>query len=407
MCATLGTDYSWIVLPLLVGLALIVYTATRFGVLPAVRVAIKASPARWDDVLVDRRVLNRLSLFGPALIFRLGLECAADAQLQDALIKVANTILIFGAVWAAGAVSKALDDLYRTLDIARSRPIKAYLQLLLVALWIFAIVLVVAMVFDQQVGRLLAGVGAFTVVLLLIFKDTILSMVASIQLINNNLLAIGDEIDVPSLELNGVVEDIALHAVTIRGPDKKTTTVPTHYLSTHVFKNWKGVDEAGGRHMRRLVFIDVSSIRFLTPEEVERFRSFEPLAEYMESKLAEIEEWNVNNYIPADKTGDPRQLTNIGTFRAYLLEYLRRQPTTATDHLAVMVRQLHPTPHGLPIEIYVYSLSTDLFSHEEVAADLLDHTLAVVPNFGLRVHQEPSTEDVRSKPDDGKAVASE
>ena len=372
------------------------YLALRFVVLPVVRRIIRRSRYQWDDVLVDRSVLRRLSLFGPALIFRIGIEYVDVSDVKDTLVDIANIILIVGAVWALGAVLRAFTDLYRRLDVARSRPIKAYLQLLLIVAWVLAGVLVLSIVTEVAVVRLLAGAGAAMAILLLVFRDTILSMVAGIQLINNNLLAIGDEIDVPDLGLNGVVQDIALHTVTIRGSDKKTTTIPTHYLTTHVFKNWDGIDEAGGRHLRRAVYIDASTVRFLTVEELERYKRFEPLATYMGDKLDEIEKWNGDREPPSGMQGDPRRLTNLGTFRAYVLEYLKRHRATATEHLKVMVRQRQPTPHGIPIEIYAYSLPTDLVSYEGVAADLMDHILAMGPEFGLRVHQEPGSEDVRS-----------
>lgn len=398
LCNTLGDSYWWVMLPLLVAIAVGSYLAIRFLAVPAARLAIKASPARWDDIFVDRKVLHRLSLFGPALIFRLGLEeCVVSGDIQEGLIRFANVILIFGGLWSAGAILKAVDDLYRQLDIARSRPIKGYLQLLLIVLWILATVLVTALTFNESIGFLLAGVGTVTAVLILVFRESILSIVASIQLTQNDLLSVGDEIDVPDLELTGVVQDIALHTVTIMGSDKKNVTIPTHALTSHPFKNWKGIDEAGGRHIRRSICLDMTTIRFLTPDELERFRRFDPIADYMNQKVNDLDQWNNEHEPLPGLEGDPRRLTNIGTFRAYVLEYVRRQPRTETDQLKVMVRQLQPTPQGLPIEIYLYSKPTDLVSYEKVAADLIDHILAMVPEFGLKVHQEPSGFDMRNR----------
>ena len=397
MCATLR-DIGWASIPLSIASAVVAYLAIRFLVLPGTRRAIRASRATWDDVLVDDRVLHRLSLVGPAVIVRLGLGCFAGDRVADTLLIFANLVLVFGGVWVIGAVLHAINDMYRLLDVAKSRPIKAYLQLLLLALWLLAVVLAVAEVFDEPIGRLLAGVGALMAVLLLFFRDTILSMTASIQLINNSLLAIDDFIEVPDLNIEGLVEDIALHTVTIRSADQKTTHVPTQVLASHVFKNWRGMTEAGARLLTRAIYIDVSSIRFLTDKEIDRFRTFEPLADFIEAHLARVAAWDDAHPVANGLRGDPERLTNLSALQAYALEYIKRHPLTATDGFNVMVRQRQQTPSGLPLEIFTYSVPTDLVPHEEVASQLMDHLLAMVPEFGLRVHQDPSTEDVRAAP---------
>ncbi len=394
-------DVGWAAIPLTLLVAVGTYLVIRYLVLPGVRRAIRASRATWDDILVDDKVLHRLSLIGPAVIGRMGLGCFAGEELADTLLVFANLILIIGGVWVLGAVLHAVNDMYRRLDVAKSRPIKAYLQLLLLALWLLAVVLAVGEVFDEPIGRLLAGVGALMAVLLLFFRDTILSMTASIQLINNSLLAIDDFIEVPDLNIEGLVEDIALHTVTIRSADQKTTHVPTQVLASHVFKNWRGMTEAGARLLTRAIYIDVSSIRFLTDEEIDGFRTFEPLADFIEAHLARVTVGGAAQPVTEGLRPDPERLTNLSLLQAYALEYIKRHPLTATDGFKVMVRQRQHTPSGLPLEIFTYSVPTDLVPHEAVASQLMDHLLAMVPEFGLRVHQDPSTEDVRAAPQPG------
>lgn len=377
--------------------AVLTYFAVRVLILPVVRRTVKRTTFRWDDVFADRTFQHRISLLIPGIVFYAGVS--AVPSLGDFWIeawqRIAGAGVVLVAAMVLGALLAAINTIYETFPIANDRPIKGYLQVVQIFIYLFATVLIAAILANQSPWFFLSGIGAATAVLLLIFKDTILSFVASIQLATNDMLRVGDWIEMSQFNADGDVVDIALHTVKVQNWDKTITTIPTYKLISEPFKNWRGMAESGGRRIKRAVNIDMSSVRFLTDDEIERFSHFAPLADYMTAKRREIAEHNAANEPAEDMTGDPRRLTNIGTLRAYMVSYLKNHPDIAED-MTFLVRQLAPGPKGLPIEIYVFSADTRWPQYEALQADIFDHLLAMLPEFDLRTFQEPTGADFRS-----------
>lgn len=376
--------------------AVAAYVAVRL-VLPVVRRFARRSKFRWDDIILDRKLRHRIALLAPAVLFYVGARGIADdsSSWRELLVRTSAAVLIAIGAMTVAAILHSANTVYEAKAISKDRPIEPYIQLGVILVYLFAAVFVIATLADQPPWFFVSGLGAMTAVLLLIFKDTILSFIASIQLAQNDMVDVGDWIEMPEFNADGDVIDVALHTVTVQNFDKTITTIPTYKLINQSFRNWRGMRDADRRRIKRSLHVDLSSIRFLSIGEIERFSNFEPLRDYMATKLAELADDRVINDPEPGYTGDPRRLTNIGTLRAYIVSYLDQLDTVDTDNMTFLVRQLQPGPHGLPLEIYVFATTTDWAEYEAVQADIFDHILAMVPKFGLRLFQEPTGGDVR------------
>ncbi len=383
---------------ILFGVAVLTYVLARYVAFPLVRRAAARTATRWDDVLRDRKLLNRLSWFAPLVVLRVGIDVVvSDPELDEWLglgQRITDALLVLAGLLAFSALAAAVDRIYSTLEVALQRPIKGYLQIAMIILWVVGGIVIVARLADQSIGLFVGGLGALSAVVILVFRDTILSLVASVQLTGNDMLRVGDWIEMPAQNADGDVIEVALHTVKVQNWDKTITTIPTYQLISDSFKNWRGMAESGGRRIMRSLMIDMSTIRFLEADEVEHWVRFAPLADYMQSKRDEISQWNASVADGGNLIGDPRRLTNIGTFRAYVIAYLQRHPQLATDTMTMLVRQLQPTPEGLPLEIYVFTTTTEWAAYEGIQADIFDHLLAIIGEFGLRVHQIPTGADI-------------
>ncbi len=363
-------------------------------VLRLIRRALSLSPlVQGQDKLGD--LVARLSNVVPALVIQLGVGLIVGLPPTLVLLtrNVANAFMILTVALALGAALGIVNDIYQRRPDAANRPIKGYLQVAKLVIYSAAVVLMIAALMDRSPLLLLSGLGAMAAVLMLVFKDTILSLVASVQLSSNDMVRVGDWIEMPQLNADGDVVDIALHTVKVQNWDKTITTVPTHRLISESFKNWRGMREAGGRRIKRALMIDQTSIRFLGAAEVKALQRFTLLTGYLETKQAEIARWNEAR---PDRTRDKvnaRRITNIGTFRAYVLAYLQAHPSVARD-MTLLVRQLAPSPTGLPLEIYCFTATTAWADYEAIQSDIFDHLLAILPEFGLRVFQEPTGGDL-------------
>jgi miniconductance mechanosensitive channel len=355
----------------------------------------RRSSTAWDDLLLQKGLFHRLSWAVPLVVVHQLLPVVPHlpTPLLAFLQRVAMAALVLIALRALGALLTVVNDIYSRYPMARNRPIKGYLQVLLIAAWVVGVVLIIAMLMDRSPLLLLSGLGAMTAILLLVFRDTLLSLVAGVQLTINNLIRVGDWIEMPQFGADGEVVDIALHAVTVQNWDRTLTVIPTHRFLEHSFKNWRGMTDSGGRRIKRAFHVDLSSIRFLDAAEIERFSRFVLLRDYMLRKKAELEAYNREHLVEPGLVANARRLTNVGTLRAYISAYLRQHPKVHQD-MVCMVRQLAPTPEGLPLEIYVFSNDTAWVNYEGIQADLFDHVLAMVPEFGLRVYQKPSGADL-------------
>ncbi|KFN49566.1 mechanosensitive ion channel family protein [Arenimonas composti] len=356
---------------------------------------VRRSPMKWDDILLGRGILRRLAHAVPALIFFHGVAVVPGlppvaAQL---LRNLAAALIVLAIAQAISALLRAIQDVYEQRDPerARVRPIKGYLQVARIVLYLIAAVLMIAVLIERSPVLLLSGVGALAAVLMLVFKDTLLSLVANVQISSNDMVRVGDWIEMPKYGADGDVIDIALHVVKVRNWDKTITTIPTYALVSESFRNWRGMQEVGGRRIKRALPIDQSTVRYLGDDEVVALRRFTLLAPYLDAKAAELAAWNAarDGQAPVNL----RRLTNIGCFRAYALAWLRAHPRIH-QAMTLLVRQLPPGPHGLPLEIYCFTATTAWGEYEGIQADVFDHLLAILPEFGLRAYQAPSGADV-------------
>ncbi len=378
---------------LIVG-AIIIDLIVRKLIIGIVRAFARRTSSTWDDVLIDHNVFGRLVQIVPALIVYVGILFINGLPEPLVLLtrNVAMGYMVLMMTMAVSALLSAANTIYSTLPVSKERSLKGFVQLIQIVVWVVGGVLIVATVIDRSPLLLLSGFGAMTAVLLLVFKDTILSLVASVQLTAQDMVRVGDWIEMPQFGADGDVVDVQLHTIKVQNWDKTITTIPTHRLITDSFKNWRGMSQAGARRIKRSVFIDVSSIRFQTQPEVEHFTRFALLKDYITKKEQELSDYNAGLKTVVDAEVNQRRLTNIGMFRAYAFNYLKNHPSI-DQSMTLILRQLGPGPEGLPLEIYCFTNTTVWADYENIQSDIFDHLLAIVPEFGLKLFQKPAGSD--------------
>jgi len=341
-------------------------------------------------------VINRLANILPVLVVHLGVELVPHLPqtLKHLIHVLCNSLFVLCLALAASGFLTFVNLLYERSPQAQMRPIKGYIQLAKILLYAITAVLVIAILLDRSPLILLSGLGAMAAVLMLIFQDTLLSLVASVQISSNDILRVGDWVEMPSLNADGDVIDIALHAVKIQNWDKTISTIPTRRFVTDSFKNWRGMSESGGRRIKRCLYLDQTSVQFLDDEQVQRLHRLRLLGDYLSHKQHELHEWNEKLAQYAEVPANLRRLTNLGTFRAYVEHYLRNHPGIHQG-MTLLVRQLSPSEAGLPLELYCFTNTTGWNAYEAIQSDIFDHLLAIVPEFYLRVFQKPSGSDLR------------
>jgi len=361
----------------------------------AVRTVAKRSKATWDDALIEHNVVGRIVQLVPAFIIYSGVAFVPDLPEYAAnLIRnVAMGYVVLVATMALTALLGAANTIYSSLPVAKVRPLKGFVQLLQIIVWVIGGVLIVATLIDRSPLILLSGFGAMTAILLLVFKDTILSLVASVQLTAQDMVRVGDWIEMPQFGADGDVIDVQLHTVKVQNWDKTITTIPTHRLISDSFKNWRGMQSTGARRIKRSVLIDVNSIRFQSRDEIDHFKRFALLKDYIAAKEEELAAYNEALEHEVSEAVNMRRLTNVGTFRAYAESYLQNHPHIHKG-MTLMVRQLGADAHGLPLEIYCFTNTTVWAEYESIQADIFDHLLAIIPEFGLRIYQQPAGSDL-------------
>ncbi len=357
---------------------------------------LKASPIGHEQSLENARFISRLANIVPAIVLSAGIVLIPG--LPEALITVVRNVcgafIILTIALAITNVMTVVNGIYERRPQARSKPIKGYIQLINIVIYSIATILIIATLIDRSPLILLSGLGAMAAVLMLIFQDTLLSLVASVQINSNDILRVGDWIEMPALNADGDVIDISLHTVKVQNWDKTITTIPTKRLISDPFKNWRGMQESGGRRIKRALMLDQQSVHFLDDQERAHLHRFRLLDEYLNAKEAEIGEWNRQLKESGQEPVNTRRITNIGTFRAYVERYLRSHPGIHQD-MTLIVRQLSPTAEGLPIELYCFTNTVAWVEYEGIQSDIFDHLLAILPEFGLRVYQAPSGQDMR------------
>ena len=357
------------------------------------RVLLRAAAPYLDkrSDTVDRSVAWLATVI-PLLIVSRGVAVVPNlpAEVVTVTVNVVKALIVLSVAMAISWALNYANELYARRPEARSRPIKGYVQVVKIVVFCGAAILMIAVLIEQSPLLLLSGLGAMAAALMLVFKDTILSLVASVQLTSNDMLRVGDWIEMPSMNADGDVIDIALHTVKVQNFDKTVTTIPTHRLISDAYRNWRGMSESGGRRIKRALVIDQNAVRFLSGDEVAGLRRFRLLDEYLARKEAEIAEWNRHELSSDYDEINARRITNIGTLRAYVIAYLKSHPRIAGGGFTLMVRQLPPGPQGLPLEIYCFTDTVDWGEYESIQADIFDHLIAILPEFELRIFQEPS-----------------
>ena len=377
-------------------IAFFAHSIARGPLLRAIQKIVAKTNTQWDDALIERRVLHRLAHLAPGLIiYRLAPLALQDFDQVESIVHTGSKLyLLFVGTITIDALLSAGLDIYRTTNASKEISIKSLIQFVKVILYFVAGLFALSILLNQPPSVLIGGLTALTAVLLLVFKDAILGLVAGIQLTVNRMVARGDWIEMPKYGADGDVLDVSLTTVKIQNWDKTITTIPSYALISESFRNWRGMKESGGRRIKRAINIDLSSISFCDEEMLARFSQIQYITEHIDSKRTTLAEYNNSNNIDLSHLVNGRRMTNIGTFRAYIIAYLKNHPDIS-DEMTFLVRQLAPTDCGVPIEIYVFCRDTVWANYESIQADIFDHIFAITPEFDLRIFQRPSGTDLK------------
>lgn len=377
-------------------LAFLADLITKRIIVVSIKKIASKSKITWDDIFVRRNVFTRLAHLAPALVVNNTMRFLFEApDLVHFLRNLTEGYMVIVGLLVIDAIINALHEIYRGLPIAEGRNIKGYIQIVKIVFFFIGGILIISIFTGEPPKTLIAGLGALAAVLILVFKDTILGFVASIQLSANKMVKLGDWIAIPKYGADGIVLDISVNTVKVQNWDKTIATVPTYALVSESFDNWVGMEESGGRRIKRSINIDMKSVRFLDSELLEKFKKFAVLKDYIKKKEAEIEAYNQSLNLDPSVVANGRRMTNLGTFRVYLELYLQNHPEIHKD-MTFLIRHLQPTERGLPVEIYVFSKDQRWANYEAIQADIFDHILAILPQFELNVFQNPTGEDFRS-----------
>lgn len=372
------------------------YFITRRLVYRVVAKIVKATPNDWDDELLKSKLFNWISLLVPATIIwqtsRGGSVFVSETVNSILTIASQVTAIVF-TLCALMSVLNIIERIYGRYEVSRKLPLKSFVQVVRIIIVVIGTIFIVSSIMNESPALIFSGLGAATAILMLIFKDSILGLVAGVQLSANKMVSVGDWIEMPKFGADGEVAEVALTTVKVINWDKTVTTVPTYALISDSFKNWQGMSESGVRRIKRALYFDMQSVHVLTEDELARMRRISLLSDYLKEKEAEVAAWNTQRSVTTEDLVNARVLTNIGTFRAYVAEYLKNHPKIAKDQ-TILVRHLSPQDSGIPIEIYAFSTDNAWVNFEGIQSDIFDHLMAVTPQFGLRLFQRPSGLDL-------------
>ncbi|MEI6748609.1 MAG: mechanosensitive ion channel family protein [Bacteroidales bacterium] len=381
-------------------IGVLLYYLAKLIIIRVLKRIAKQTKSIWDDVLLEKKVFNRMAFLLPGIL----IYQFAPATLEEfpglviSVVKVTNLYIVFVVLLIINSFFNAVYAIYEDTEFARLHPIKGYIQVAKIIVFIVGGILILSYLFNQTPLYLLGGLGAFSAVMLLIFKDPILGLVGGIQLSANDMVRKGDWINMPKFSADGTVVEISLTTVKVQNWDNTITTLPTYSLVSDAFQNYRGMQESGGRRLKRSININMQSVKFCTPEMLERFRKIRLISEYVDQKEAELNTYNIENNIDDEVLINGRRQTNLGVFRAYLEAFLQNHPMVHQD-MTLLVRQLQPTDLGIPMEIYVFSRITEWAAFENLQSDIFDHILAIIPLFDLQVFQSPTGDDFRKLSD--------
>ena len=379
---------------ILILVTILAYIIAKHVVVRGIRHLITKLKFANHDIMSQHSVIRRIANIVPAIVIMNGIVTVPhlSAKMVSFVQMAAQAFIFLTIALAIGELLNIFNLVYQRNPKSRNKPIKGYLQLIKLIIFIVCGLMILGTFLKKDVFTLLAGFGAMAAVLMLVFQNTILSLVASVQISSYDMVRIGDWIEMPSLNADGDVIDMSLHTITVQNFDKTFTTIPTNKLVTDTFKNWRGMSQAGVRRIKRSLYIDQSSVHFMSEAEQSKLKEFLLLDQYLDHKSTELIEFNqkLSNTSPCNQ----RRLTNIGTFRAYVELYLNQHPNIS-KHQSLIVRQLQPTEKGLPLEIYAFSNQIAWKDYEAIQSDIFDHLIAILPEFGLKVYQAPSGYDMQ------------
>ena len=375
-------------------LSLVVFYLCRSIIIKIIPRIIAHTKTQWDDVLLEKKFFSNVARLAPAIVLYGAIPIVfagydTGSQITQSILLV---YIIITGMLIIDSFFNAISTIYRSFDVSNEIPITGFIQVIKILLYAVSILLIISVILHKSPMLLLSGLGAMTAILMLIFKDSILGLIAGIQLISNKMLSRGDWLEMPKFGADGDVTDITLTTVKVQNWDKTITTIPTYALITDSFKNWRGMQKSGGRRIKRSLNIDVNTIRFCTDDMLQRYSKIKYIADYIDAKNKEVEEHNKNLKLNSNDFVNRRRLTNIGTLRAYIIAYLKNHPMINQD-MTFLVRQLQPTENGLPLQIYVFCKDKVWSHYEAIQSDIFDHMLAIVPEFDLRIFQRPSGND--------------
>lgn len=378
-------------------LSYIVFLIARRIIVQVLHEIAKRTETTWDDIMVERRVFHRLAYLAPAiLIHSLMPSMMVNYETWTLLLQGALKIyMVLIIIIVLDAFFSSMIEIYQNYEISKFKPIKGYIQIMKIIIYLISGIIIISILINKSPVYLLTGLGAISAVLMLIFKDTLLGFVASIQLSSNDMLRPGDWITINKFGADGTVVDINLTTVKIENFDKTITTVPTYSMISDAFQNWRGMQESGVRRIKRSIIINMNSVKFCTPEMLEAFKKIQLISDYITDTQVVLEETNAFNNIDDSIVVNGRRQTNLGVFRAYLQAYLNDNENLSKEN-TIIVRQLQPTEKGLPIEIYAFSNILEWDKYEDLISDIFDHIFAVVPQFELQIFQNPSGSDFKS-----------
>ena len=366
-------------------LSIISFYLTKKIILRIVSRLVKKTKTIWDDYLFKRRFFHKAAYFAPAIVMHYYIEYTGDFELSMSLKNIIYIYMLSLTMILFSTLLDSINDIYSSYEVSKQKPIKGFIQIVKILLGIVIAIIIISVLIDKSPKALLTGLGAFAAVIMLVFKDSILGFVAGINLSANDMLHIGDWIVMDSSGADGDVTEISLTTVKVQNWDKTIVTIPTYKLMTESFVNWRGMTESGGRRIKRSINIDMKSIKFLSNDEIERFKGYKLLTDYINQKCNEIKQTNESETVPVNQT----RLTNLGIFRKYLQQYISSHPLIHDD-MTFMIRQLQSTEKGVPLEIYCFSNVQNWVDYENIQSDIFDHVLAVIPEFDLKVFQSLS-----------------
>lgn len=394
--------HNILVLSLIIIVTVIIDYTCRYIFLGMFKRLAKKTKNQWDDLIVEKKIINKLMHLIPAILVCVMLPFAFPPEEMPktlAFLQVICKIYIIAvSLRFINSSLNVVHEIYNRKETMKNKPLKGFIQLLQVSVFFIGGIIIISILIGKSPTTLFAGLGASAAILMLVFKDTILGFVAGIQLSANDMLRPGDWITMDKYGANGTVIEVTLNAVKVKNFDNTITTIPPYVLVSDAFQNWRGMSESPGRRIKRSINIDMNSVCFCTPEMLSKFRKISLLTEYIDNTEKELETYNEEHNIDGSIRVNGRRQTNIGVFRAYLVNYLRSLPHVSKE-LTCMVRQLQPAETGIPIELYFFSSIKEWVPYEGIQSDVFDHVLAVIPEFGLSVFQNISGSDLRSLKD--------